>query len=41
MGYTTEFEGSFEFEEPLTDEMMHYINRFSRTRRMKRDVEKN
>lgn len=40
MGYTTEFEGSFEFEKPLTDEMMHYINHFSTTRRTKRDVEK-
>lgn len=40
MGYTTEFEGSFKFEEPLTDEMMHYINRFSTTRRIKRNVEK-
>lgn len=40
MGYTTEFEGSFEFEEPLTSEMIRYINRFSTTRRIKRNVEK-
>lgn len=40
MGYTTEFEGSFVFEEKLTDEMIQYINRFSSTRRMKRNVEK-
>lgn len=40
MGYTTEFEGSFEFEEPLTDKMIQYINRFSTTRRIKRNVEK-
>ncbi|MGP1405034.1 hypothetical protein [Filifactor alocis] len=40
MGYNTEFEGSFEFEEKLTSEMIQYINRFSTTRRMKRDVEK-
>ena len=40
MGYNTEFEGSFEFEEKLSDEMIQYINRFSTTRRMKRDVEK-
>ena len=40
MGYTTEFQGSFEFEEPLTDKMIQYINRFSTTRRIKRNVEK-
>ena len=40
MGYTTKFEGSFEFEEPLTDEMIQYINRFSTTRRIKRNVVK-
>lgn len=40
MGYNTEFEGSFEFEEKLSDEMIQYINRFSTTRRMKRNVEK-
>lgn len=40
MGYNTEFKGSFEFEENLTNEMVQYINRFSGTRRMKRDVEK-
>ena len=40
MGYNTEFEGSFEFEEKLSSEMIQYINRFSTTRRVKRNVEK-
>ena len=40
MGYTTDFYGSVSFNKPITDELRDYINKFSRTRRMKRDVEK-
>lgn len=38
MGYTTEFEGALELSKPLTEEQLNYINTFSGTRRMKRDV---
>lgn len=37
MGYTTEFEGSCQFDTPLTQSQVAYIHAFSRTRRMKRD----
>lgn len=40
MGYTTDFYGSVSFNKPITDELRDYINKFSETRRMKRDVEK-
>ena len=40
MGYTTEFGGSFEFNRPLTTIEKNFINKFSETRRMKRDVSK-
>lgn len=40
MGYTTYFEGSLEFDREVTPQMKEYINRFSSTRRMPRDVEK-
>ncbi len=40
MGYQTDFYGSVSFNKPITDELRDYINKFSRTRRMKRDVEK-
>lgn len=40
MGYSTDFYGEFKFDKPLTQEHMEYINDFSRTRRMKRDVDK-
>jgi hypothetical protein len=40
MGYTTEFNGSFQLSKPATKEQIEYLNRFSYTRRMKRDVEK-
>lgn len=36
MGYTTDFEGSFELDKPLTVEHACYLARFSGTRRMKR-----
>lgn len=39
MGYNTEFFGKFEFDAPLTKEQANYINKFSRTRRMKRNEE--
>lgn len=40
MGYTTEFEGGFSLSRTLTEEELNYINKFSETRRMKRDVNK-
>jgi len=40
MGYTTDFSGSFQFNRPLTVQEKNYINKFSETRRMKRDVQK-
>lgn len=40
MGYTTDFEGSLSLSKNLTDEQKNYINTFSNTRRMKRDVNK-
>lgn len=40
MGYTTEFEGSFSLDKVLTDEQFKYINNFSASRRMVRDVNK-
>ena len=40
MGYSTDFYGSVSFNKPIADELKNYINKFSATRRMKRDVEK-
>lgn len=40
MGYTTDFEGQFKTNRPLTETEMDYINKFGDTRRMKRDVNK-
>ena len=40
MGYSTDFYGSVSFNKPISDELKNYINKFSATRRMKRDVEK-
>ena len=40
MGYTTDFNGSLTLSKPLTEEQFNYINKFSETRRMKRDVNK-
>jgi hypothetical protein len=40
MGYTTYFSGTLVFDKPLTTEEIKYINDFSGTRRMKRDVNK-
>lgn len=39
MGYSTDFYGSFKFNRPVDDLMKEYINAFSYTRRMARDVE--
>jgi hypothetical protein len=38
MGYTTDFNGHLTLSKPLTEEQFKYINKFSETRRMKRDV---
>lgn len=40
MGYTTYFNGALDFNREVTPQMKEYINRFSSTRRMPRDVEK-
>ena len=37
MGYTTDFSGQFKTNRPLTETEMNYINKFSDTRRVKRD----
>ncbi len=39
MGYTTEFIGKFVFDKEPSMELMEYINCFSKTRHVKRDVE--
>ena len=39
MGYTTRFTGEFVFDRPPSSELVDYINRFSRTRHVQRDVE--
>jgi hypothetical protein len=40
MGYTTDFEGRFNLNKPLTEEHALFLNTFSGTRRMKRDASK-
>ena len=40
MGYTTDFYGSLEFNKPVAPWLVEYINKFSSTRRMKRDPKK-
>lgn len=37
MGYSTDFEGYFKLDKPLTDSHKLYLEKFSSTRRMKRD----
>lgn len=37
MGYTTDFAGRFDLDRPLQPEHLAYINKFSETRRMRRD----
>jgi hypothetical protein len=39
MGYTTEFDGQFELNKPLSPLMKEYLNKFNDSRRMKRSVE--
>ena len=39
MGYTTDFEGAFVFEKPLTIPQATYLNLFAGTRRMKRNAD--
>lgn len=39
MGYTTEFQGTFNLSREATNEEINYINTFSSTRRMKRNPE--
>jgi len=36
MGYTTEFQGEFNIDKPLSDEIYNLINGLNQTRRMKR-----
>jgi len=38
MGYTTDFEGEFKLDKPLTDEHAAYLRAFADTRRMKRNA---
>lgn len=38
MGYTTDFEGRFEFNEPLNEAQIAYINLWASTRRMMRNA---
>ena len=40
MGYTTDFTGYMKIDPPLNPEQVSYINKFSETRRMKRDPDK-
>lgn len=40
MGYTTDFEGRFNLDKPLTAEHSAFLHKFSDTRRMKRDASK-
>ena len=39
MGYDTYFRGSFKFNKPVDDWLVDYINKFNKTRRMKRSNE--
>lgn len=40
MGYTTDFEGSFTLDSPLTDAQTAFLKEFGDTRRMSRDIAK-
>lgn len=40
MGYSTDFYGSLKFNKPVAPWLVEYVNKFSNTRRMKRDPEK-
>jgi hypothetical protein len=39
MGYTTEFEGEFKLDKPLTEAQEKYLIKFAQTRRMERDAD--
>ena len=39
MGYTTEFKGQFDFDEPISEKLAKYINAFSDMRHVKRDID--
>ena len=39
MGYTTEFDGYFEFNKPLDAETLEFLKKFNATRRMARNVD--
>lgn len=41
MGYTTDFEGRFELDRPLSPELQSFLTRFSKTRRMARNLPPN
>ena len=38
MGYTTDFDGKFDLDKPLTPEHRAYLEAFARTRRMQRNA---
>ena len=38
MGYTTEFEGRFDLDRELSEEMFNFLKSFNETRRMKRKI---
>lgn len=40
MGYTTDFEGSFQLDKPLSEDQALYLRTFAESRRMKRDAKK-
>jgi hypothetical protein len=40
MGYTTDFDGKFNLDKPLSPEHRAYLEKFARTRRMQRNAEK-
>jgi hypothetical protein len=39
MGYTTDFTGAFTLDEPLTPDQVAYLKAFSKTRRIRREIE--
>jgi hypothetical protein len=40
MGYTTDFDGEFELDKPLSEEHLNYLNAFAYIRHMRRDPSK-
>ena len=40
MGYSTDFNGSLSFNKPVEQNIIDYLDKFNKTRRMKRDPEK-